>query len=145
MRVCRLGKFGLLASLLVWTIPANAEGCKLDGLKLDCGKKDAAIFAALSSQETASFFNSSEQALDSFERPSDLEVYRKSVESNWRAVNRVERRERNKMRRRKISASEFAEWSEQYTNALRNYRSAMGFYRTLVWHGKTGKPAPSDD
>ena len=139
------GSFGIFGLILLAAIPANAQGCTLDKLELQCGKKDTAIFSALSSEETSALFDAPDKALDAFKHPSDLEVFRRSVETNWEAVNRVERRERRKMLTRKISAAEFETWTKDYDTARTNYRSALNFYRTLIWYGKTGKPAPVDD
>ena len=144
MFIGRAGFMGIFAVVFLVANPAHSQGCRLDQHKLQCGKKDAAIFLALASQETSKLLNTPEDALDAFQRPVDLETFRRSIETNWKAVNRVEIRERSRMLRRQISASEFEEWKQSYAMALTNYRSAMDFYRTLVWYGKTGKPAPQD-
>ena len=48
------------------------------------------------------------------------------------------------MKKREISAADFAAWSKTYQHALNNYSAGLTYYRTLVWHGKTGKAAPKD-
>ncbi len=145
MGTAHLKGSGIVAAVLLATSPAYSQGCSLASHELECGKNDAAIFSALSAGETATLLGKPENALDRFKRPVELEVFRRSIETNWKAINRVEKCERRKMRRRQISAAEFETWSKRYDTARTNYNSAMNFYRTLVWHGKTGKPAPADD
>lgn len=133
----------MVCGFLAMPSPALAESCSLDGIKLNCGDgNSASILAAMASPETANVLNDPLSAIGKFQKPSDLEIFRRSVEANWRRVNRAERTERAKMRRRQISAAEFGEWSKSYNAARENYNAAMTLYRNLVWFGKNGKPAP---
>lgn len=131
------GTFGSIAH-------SNAQGCKLDGIRLDCGKgNDASILNALAANETTAVFENPNAAIDNFKKPSDLEVFRRSIDATWKRVNRAESAKRRQMLRRQISASEFEKWTKGYEAARTNYYAAMNFYRTLVWHGKTGKKPPA--
>ncbi len=123
-----------------------AAGCSIDGTTLNCGDgSHADRLAAFASTQTGTLLSKPLASLDSFKKPADIEKFRKSVESVWQSVNKAERQERIKMRRRQISAEEFEKWSETYDAALSNYDEALTFYRTLVWHGKNGKPAAADE
>ncbi len=131
------------AGVLMHSSAAFAEGCSLNGIKLDCGGGDSAsILDALASSKTSEALSKPLEAINNFDRPADLETFRKSIEANWRQANRAERAQRRRMQRRKISAAEFAEWSKGYDAARNNYDAAMTLYRNLVWFGKNGKPAP---
>lgn len=115
----------------------RAAGCKLQEVQLDCGAgSNASMLEAFAAPQTREFLEKPLDYLTNFSRPADLETFRKSVETVWRAANRQERVQRRKMRRRQISAAEFEEWSKIYDDGLKNYRSALTFYRTLIWHGK---------
>lgn len=135
-----------LTAIIGQTTSAHAEGCSLDNSKLICAKggNSQAITAAFSSDETSKLLSHPIEKLSAFKKPSDLETFRKSIEKNWLAVQKAERQERSKMLRRKISSDQFEAWSATYKQAEENYSHAINFYRTLVWHGKNGKPAPKD-
>ncbi len=124
--------------------PARALECSLEGVVLECGKTSQEILEAFASPQTGAMLERPLDVLERFERPADIERFRKSLETAWRAVNRAERAERRKLQRRQISAAEFETWSQTYDRALRHYAAGVTFYRTLVWHGKTGKAAPQD-
>ncbi len=136
----------LLAGTMIATASiatANAQGCSFDEVELSCGDgKPESVLSAMASAETADLFANPLDGLEKFKHPFDLEKFRRSVEANWRSVNKAEAAQRRKMRKREISAAEFDEWSKTYQFALNNYSAALTYYRTLVWHGKTGKAAP---
>ncbi|MEM9330237.1 MAG: hypothetical protein AAGA53_02860 [Pseudomonadota bacterium] len=124
---------------------AHSNGCKLVGVELDCGGgNDISILDALAAPETADVLANPLADLNKFESPNDLEKFRKSIDANWKSAARVELKQRRKMLQRKISAAEFEEWSNVYRFARNNYSAALTYYRTLIWHGKTGKAAPKD-
>jgi len=126
---------------------ANAEGCKLSGITLDCGTETSpeAITAIFANEGTSTALSNPINELDRFKRPIDLEVFRLSVERSWQKARLVDAHQRRKLKRRQISASKFEEWAQTYNKASENYHQAIVFYRTLVWHGKNGKPAPVDE
>lgn len=131
---------------LMTACAAHATGCKLNGVNLDCGAGgNEAVMQAFADRETAEILQQPLLYLERFERPSDMEAFRKSLETVWRKSNRAERSVRRKMLRRQMSAAQFEEWSQSYDAAMRNYASGITFYRTLVWHGKTGKTPPNDN
>jgi len=133
----------LFAGLLMQPNGATAQGCSLNGIKLDCGKgNDSSVLTALASPQTAEALSAPVKAINNFQKPIELETFRKSVEANWKRANRAERAERRRLKRREISDAEFSQWAKGYEAARVNYDAAMTLYRNLVWFGKNGKPAP---
>ncbi|MDJ0613480.1 MAG: hypothetical protein QNJ29_07360 [Rhizobiaceae bacterium] len=133
----------LFTGFIAFPTIANAEGCTLDGIKLNCGKgNNASVLAALASDATSEVLSKPLAAIDNFQKPIELEIFRKSIEASWKKANRAELAERRRLKRRQISDEEFAEWSKGYDAARANYDAAMTLYRNLVWFGKNGKPAP---
>lgn len=133
----------VLTGIMLQPGTAIADGCGLNGIKLDCGSGDnKAVLAALASPQTSNMLSTPLELIDNFSKPADLETFRKSIELNWRQANKAERAERRRMKRREISPEEFEKWSAGYDDARANYDAAMTLYRNLVWFGKNGKPAP---
>ena len=133
----------VLAGIVTQSGAAIADGCSIDGVKLECGSGDnRAVLAALASPKTSEALSKPLELLDNFNKPADLETFRKSIELSWRQANKAERAERRRMKRREISPEEFEKWSAGYDDARANYDAAMTLYRNLVWFGKNGKPAP---
>ncbi|MEM7290873.1 MAG: hypothetical protein AAF412_10990 [Pseudomonadota bacterium] len=136
-------RLALVLAGLAMASTAHASQCTLDGVVLNCtGANDMEILASFASDETGKLFGDPLELIDEFERPIQLEQFRRSVEKNWRRVNRAERAQRQKMKRRIISADEFEAWSASYEAAVENYDAALKVYRTLVWHGKSGRKVP---
>lgn len=125
---------------------ASATNCEISGIEFVCKDANgpAEVSAAFADTATADALADADFDLDAFKRPADVEKFRRSVERNWRQVTIAERRQRNSMKRRRISAEQFEQWSETYKAAAENYAEAINFYRTLLWHGKHGKSAPVD-
>jgi hypothetical protein len=146
MRFYKLFAMAILAAFTMWHIPAYASGCALDGVVLKCSEANSAasVAEAFADSATREALATPIHELNRFKHPSDLETFRKSIEKNWRQVRKAELQQRNQMRRRQISADQFEEWSKTYDAAEATYKQALIFYRTLVWHGKNGKPPPSD-
>lgn len=125
--------------------PAQANGCSIKDLKLDCGEgsvmERAAMFAA---KETTDALRYPWFDVDKFSRPQDLENFRRSFETEWKSVNKAAQLQNRNLKRRRISNEEFEAWKTTYDSARENYDRAMFYYRTLVWNGKTGRPARSE-
>ena len=129
-----------------YTSVANAKGCTLSDHKLDCGKgKRGDITAAFASKETADALRYPWFDTKNFDHPKDLESFRKSFEKSWKIVNNEAKVQERRLRHKRISSGQFDEWQKTYISARENYDRAVFYYRTLKWHGKTGKPAPLDD
>ena len=141
-----LKSIALMAILSMQCQTALAEGCAIEGVQLSCAKGANAqsVLEAFADAETTQALSNPIDKIERFKKPADLETFRRSLESTWRQVQRAERKERNKMHRRKISGTQFDEWAKTYARAEANYDKAINLYRTLVWHGKNGKPAPED-
>lgn len=138
--------FAVFSLLLVLqgTSVSQAAGCTLEGVQLICpGENDADIMASFAAPETLALLSDPVSVRAQFQKPFDLERFRRSLEKTWARVNRAERSERRRMLRRRISAEEFETWSQTYRNAEANYDAGLVFYRNLVWLGKTGKQAPA--
>lgn len=117
---------------------ALAAQCALKGTELACeGNSNIEVLVAFGSDATSEILDEPLEYLDRFDQPSEIEAYRKSVESNWQSVLAAERKMRRRLKRVEISAADFEDWSKDFDRALVNYRKAILFYRTLVWHGKT--------
>lgn len=125
--------------------PASAGGCSIKELKLDCGKGSVMERTqAFAAKETTDALRYPWFDFDKFTRPADLETFRKSLERQWRSVNRVALSQKRDLKRKRISNDAFEAWKTTYAAARENYDRGMFYYRTLVWNGKTGRPAPTD-
>ncbi|MEO0329526.1 MAG: hypothetical protein AAF217_13125 [Pseudomonadota bacterium] len=129
---------GVLAGGIVLTLNAatNAQGCNFSGNELNCGNRQSDIVTKLADQTTADIYENPHQLMANFTKPPQVEEYRRSVDRNWRAVNRTERISRRKMKQRRLSIDAFEQWRTVYAAAQQNYSKAMHFYRLLIWHGK---------
>ncbi len=124
---------------------ANAAGCVIKDLKLDCGAGSALERTqAFASKETTDVLRYPWFDVDKFSKPADLEGFRKSFEKQWRDINRAASIQARNLKRKRISNDEFETWKTTYAAARENYNRALFYYRTLVWHGKTGRPAPAE-
>ncbi|MEM7216082.1 MAG: hypothetical protein AAF423_11115 [Pseudomonadota bacterium] len=129
--------------LCLATLNVKAAGCTLAGVELSCGDgSPASTLEAMASAETADLLANPLLGLEKFKQPSDLEKFRVSLEANWKSVNKAERQQRREMQRGNIEPEEFAAWTKIYNFARNNYFAGLTYYRTLVWHGKTGKAPP---
>ena len=143
----------LIASALTILIgllfaPANslAEGCILDDVRLVCGEQQSPdILSNLAAPETKKLLGKPLASIGVFDEPNDLEIFRKSLEASWSSISKDAEIQRQKMRTGKISLKAFDDFTKTYLKARANYDSGITFYRTLVWHGKTGKAPPKDE
>lgn len=133
-----------VACITASTGTSAASGCSIADLKLDCGNGSRAeIAVAFASNETADALRYPWFELERFKEPADLETFRRSFERHWKTVNRVARARQRDLRSGRMTLKAFNEWGGTYEAARANYDRALFFYRTLIWNGKTGKPAPA--
>ena len=129
--------------LMQGAVGVQAQACVLEGVTLSCpGENDSDVLAAFATTDTRALLSDPAAQLERFEKPFDMETFRRSLEAVWKQVNRAERRERRRMRQGKISAETFEAWAQDYRSAEANYAAGLNFYRNLVWLGKTGKAPP---
>ncbi len=117
---------------------ANAQGCTLDGVRLNCsanGNNPANIMASFASQETRTTLATPLLQKERFNNNGDLELYRRSMERNWRIITRLARRNERNRAHRRISKSKFQLFLNEFSDAKRTYDVALNFYRQLHWQG----------
>lgn len=125
---------------------SQAEGCVLDDVRLVCGEqKSPDILRNLAAPETTKLLDKPLARINVFDEPNDLEIFRKSLEASWSSISKDAETQRRKMLQGEISLKAFDDYSITYQKARANYDSGITFYRTLVWHGKTGKAPPIDE
>ncbi|MEM8650673.1 MAG: hypothetical protein AAGF54_09110 [Pseudomonadota bacterium] len=136
----------ILAALSFAPTNSHAEGCVLDDVRLVCGEqKSPDILSNLAAPETKKLLGKPLASISVFDEPNDLEIFRKSLEASWSSISKEAEIQRQKMLTGKISLKAFDDYTKTYQKARANYDSGITFYRTLVWHGKTGKAPPKDE
>ena len=121
-----------------------SAGCALDGPKLDCTNKEeqiskADIVAAFAAQATRDLLSTPINDLERFQSGNEREAFRKSFEGTWRLAGQEDRIQRRNLRRGKIDAAEYQQWSSTYNAALKTYQVALDYYRALWWHARQPK------
>lgn len=127
-------------SLTVASTPtyALAQGCKLENNLLACNTSGASaedIMTSFISKETRILLQSPLDEIDRFSKNGSLEAYRKSMESNWRTINRLARNKQRQRRTGRIGTQEYQAFSQRYESAKVTYSAALNFYRQLHWQG----------
>jgi hypothetical protein len=115
-----------------------AEGCKLENNILVCntsGSTPQDILTSFISKETLKTLQSPLDETSRFSKNGSLEAYRKSMEVNWRVINRLARNTERQRQRGRIGSEEFQAFSQRYESAKETYNAALNFYRQLLWQG----------
>ena len=125
-------------AILASTSIANAAGCSLDGVTLNCtanGKSAKDIMQTFASEDTRKALGAPLSEKPRFEKNGSLEKYRRSMERNWRTITRHARQQQRNRNRGRISEIKFQAFSKKFHEAEKSYGVALNFYRQLHWQG----------
>ncbi len=130
----------------IWLVAHPSQATEIDGSGASCSvlvdedksfscqpARSSGLLAAMAAQETRDHISELGGGHTFFDAPMEREIFRKSLERNWRHVQRHVNRQLRAMKRRRLSQEDYLAVVDQYQSARQTYDLAMRFYRGPTW------------